>query len=100
MYVASVHEESPSDQEDQSEGDTADRQGIPRLDSMIEEEERDLVTLSLAPVTVPKCFWRAQEDSKDSKSHSKAHDVFITSQTGPVITQVVVQAQSTRSRSV
>ena len=72
--VASVHEESPSDQEDQSEGDP--------------------------PVTVPKRFWRAQEDSKDSKSHSQAHDVFITSQTRPVITQVIVQAQSTRSRSV
>ena len=47
--VASVHEESPSDQEDQSEGDS--------------------------PVAVPKRFWRAQEDSKDSKSHSQAHDV-------------------------
>ena len=48
------------------------------------------------PVTVPKrFFWRAQEDSKDSKSHSQAHDVFISSQTRPVITQVVVQAQST-----
>ena len=54
--VASVHEESPSDQEDQSEGDPADTQGIPRLDSMTEEEERDLVTFSLAPVTVPKHF--------------------------------------------
>ena len=42
-------------------------------------------------------FWRAPEDSK---SLSQAHDVFITSQTRPVITQVVVQAQSTRSRSV
>ena len=59
--VASVHEESPSDQEDQSEGgvvnsegDPADTQGIPRLDSMTEEEERDLDTFSLAPVTVPK----------------------------------------------
>ena len=69
--VASVHEESPSDQEDQSEGDP--------------------------PVTVPKRFWRAHEDSK---SHSPAHDVFISSQTRPVITQFVVQAQSTRSRSV
>ena len=93
--VASVHEESPSDQEDQleggvvnSEGDPADTQGIPRLDSMTEEEERDLDTFSLAPVTVPKRFWRAQEDLKDSKS-----DVFITSQTRSVITQVVVQAQ-------
>ena len=72
--VAPVHEESPSDQEDQSEGDP--------------------------PVTVPKRFWRAQEDSKDLKSHSLAHGVFITSQARPVITQVVVQAQSTRSRSV
>ena len=47
-----------------SEGDPADTQGIPRLDSMNEEEERDLVTFSLAPVTVPKRFkrfWRAQE---------------------------------------
>ena len=40
-------------------------------------------------------FMRAQEDSKDSKSLSQALDVFITSQTRPVITQVVVQAQST-----
>ena len=47
--VASVLEESPSDQEDQSEGgvvnsegDPTDTQGIPRLDSMTEEEERDL----------------------------------------------------------
>ena len=62
--VASVHEESPSDQEDQSEGDP--------------------------PVTVPKRFLRAQEDSKVSKSHSQAHDVFITSQTHPVITQVIL----------
>ena len=67
--VASVHEESPSNQEDQSEGDP--------------------------PVTVPKRFLRACEDSKDSKSHSQAHDVFISSQTRPVITQVVEQAQST-----
>ena len=68
--VASVHEESPSDQEDQSEGDP--------------------------PVTVPKCFfWRAQEDSKNSKSHFQAHNIFISSQTRPVITQVVVQAHST-----
>ena len=68
--------------------------------SMTEEGERDLDIFSLSPVTVPKRFWRAQEDSKDSKSHSQAHDVFITSQTRPVIIQVVVQAQSTRSRSV
>ena len=47
--VASVYEESPSDQEVQtqgenvnSEGDPTDMQGIPRLDSlrMTEEEER------------------------------------------------------------
>ena len=89
--VVSVHEESPSDQEDQSEGgvensevDPADTQGIPRLDSL-------RMTFSLTPVTVPKRFWRALEDSK---SHSQAHDV---SQTHPVISQVVVQAQSTRS---
>ena len=50
-----------------SEGDPADTQGIPRLDNMTEEEERDLDTFSLAPVTVPKRFWRAREDSK---SHS------------------------------
>ena len=48
----------------------SDTQGIPRLDSMSEEEEKD--TFSLAPVAVPKRFWRAQEDSKDSKSHSQA----------------------------
>ena len=66
--VASVQEESPSDQEDQSEGgvvnsegDPADKQGIPRLDGMTEEEERDLDTFSLATVTVHKRFWRAQE---------------------------------------
>ena len=34
---------------------------------------------------------------KDSKSHSQALDVSNTSQTRPVISQVVVQAQSTRS---
>ena len=107
--VASDQEENPSDQDDHSEGesvnsegDPADTQGIPRLDSlrMTEEEERDFNTFSLAPVTVPKQSWRAHEDSKDSRSHSKAHDVSNTSQTRPVITQVVVQAQSTRSRSV
>ena len=76
-----------------SEVDPAVTQGIPRLDSlrMTEEEERDFNSFSLAPVTVPKRFWRALEDSK---SHSQAHDV---SQTRPVISQVVVQAQSTRS---
>ena len=73
---------------------------VHEVDSMTEEEGRDLDTFSLAPVTVPKRFWRAQEGSKDSKSHPQAHVVFITSQTRPVITQVVVQAQSTRSRSV
>ena len=67
---------------------------------MTEEEERDLDTFSLAPVTVPKRFWRAQEDSRVSKSHSQARNIFITSQTHPVFTQVIVQAQSTRSRSV
>ena len=72
--MASVHEERRINQEDQSEGHP--------------------------PVTVPKHFWRAQEDSKDSKSHSQAHDIVITSQTRPVVTRVVVQAQSTRSRSV
>ena len=46
---------------------------------------------------MPKRSWRAQEDLKDSKSHSQAHDVSNTSQTHPVISQVVVQAQSTRS---
>ena len=104
--VVSVYEESPSDQEDQSEGenvnsegDRADMQGIPRLDSlrMTEEEERVSNTLSLPPVTVPKRSWRAHEDSR---SHSQAHVVSSTSQTRPVITRVVVQAQSTRSRSV
>ena len=34
---------------------------------------------------------------KDLKSHSQAHDVSNTSQTRPVISQVIVQAQSTRS---
>ena len=70
-----------------SEVDPADTQGIPRLDSlrMTEEEERDFNTFSLDPVTVPKRFWRALEDSK---SHSQAHDV---SQTRPVISQVVVR---------
>ena len=74
----------------------SDTQGIPSLDSlrMTEEEERDFNTFSLVPVTVPKRSWRAQEDLK---SHSQAHDVSITSQTRPVISQVVVQAQSTRS---
>ena len=99
---------NPSDQDDHSEGedvnsegDPADTQGIPRLDSlrMTEEEERDFNTFSLAPVTVPKRFWRAQEDSKDLKSHSQANDVSNTSQTRPVISQVVVQAQLTRSVS-
>ena len=52
-----------------------------RESSMAEEEERDLDTFSLAQVTVPKRFWRAQEGSKDSKSHPQAHVVFITSQT-------------------
>ena len=103
--VASVYEESPSDQEDQSEGENvnsegnpADMQGIPRLNNlrMTEEEERVSNTFPLPPVTVPKRFWRAHEDS----SPSQAHDVSSTSQTRPVITQVVVQAQSTRSRSV
>ena len=107
--VASDQEKNPSDQDDHSEGenvnseeDPADTQGIPRLDSlrMTEEEERDFNTFSLAPATVPKRSWRAHEDSKDSRSHSQAHDVSNTSQTRPVITQVVVQAQSTRSRSV
>ena len=73
--VASVYEESPSDQEDQSEGENvnsegypADMQGIPSLDSlrMTEEEERVSNTFSLPPVTVPKRSWRAHEDSKDS----------------------------------
>ena len=77
----------------------SDTQGIPSLDSlrMAEEEERDFNTFSLVLVTVPKRSWRAQEDMKDSKSHSQAHDVSNTSQTRPVISQVVVQAQSTRS---
>ena len=81
---------------------TADTQGIPRLDSlrMTEEEERDFNSFSLAPVTVPQRSWRAHEDLKDLRSHSQAHDVSNTSQTRPVITQVIVQAQSTRSRSV
>ena len=92
--VASDQEENPSDQDDHSEGedvnsegDPADTQGIPRLDSlrMTEEEERDFNTFSLAPVIVPKRFWRAQEDSKDSKSHSQAHDVSNISQTRPII---------------
>ena len=34
-------------------------------------------------------MWRAHEDSKDSRSHSQAHDVSNTSQTRPVTTQVV-----------
>ena len=77
----------------------SDTQGIPSLDSlrMNEEEERDFNTFSLVPVTGPKRSWRAQEDLKDSKSHSQAHDVSNTSQTRPVISQVVVQAQSTIS---
>ena len=70
---------------------------VHEVDSMTEEGERDLDTFSLAPVIVPKRFWRAQEGSK---SHPQAHVVFITSQTCPVITQVIVQAQSSRSRSV
>ena len=76
-----------------------DTQGIPSLDSlrMTEEEERDFNTFSLVLVTVPKRSWRAQEDLKDSKTHSQAHDASNTSQTRPVISQVVVQAQSTRS---
>ena len=53
---------------------------------MTEEEEREFDTFSLAPVTVPKRSWWAQEDSR---AHSKAHDVSNTSQTRPVITQVV-----------
>ena len=75
------------------------RRVFPVLDSlrMTEEEERDFNTFSLVPVTVPKRSLRAQEDLKDSKSHSQAHDVSNTSQTRPVISQVVVQAQSTRS---
>ena len=99
--VASDQEKILSDQDDHSEGensegDPADTQGIPSLDSlrMTEEEERDSNTFSLFKVTVPK---RSQEDLKDSKSHSQAHDVSNTSQTRPVISQVVVQAQSTRS---
>ena len=57
---------------------------------MTEEEEREFDTFSLAPVTVPKRSWRAQQDSRNSKSHSQAHhDVSNTSQTRPVITQVV-----------
>ena len=56
---------------------------------MTEEEEREFDTFSLAPVTVPKQSWRVQEDSSDSKSHSQAHDISNTSQTHPVITQVV-----------
>ena len=52
---------------------------------MAEEEEREFDTFSLTPVTVPKRSWRAQEDSRDSQ----AHDVCNTSQTRPVITQVV-----------
>ena len=107
--VASDQEKNTSDQDDHleggnfnSEGDPADTQGISRLDSlrMTEEEERVFNTFSLAPVTVPKRSWRAHEDLKDSRSHSQAHDVSNISQTRPVITQVVVQAQSTRSRSV
>ena len=72
--VASVHEESPSDQEDQSEGDP--------------------------PVTVPKRFLEGSGGFKGFGVSPYSHGVFITSQTRPVITQVVVQAQSTRSRSV
>ena len=74
-----------------SEGDPAETQGIPRLDSlrMTEEEERVFNTFSLAPVTVPKRSWRAREDTKDSRSHSQAYDVSNTSQTRPVVTQVV-----------
>ena len=104
--VASDQEKNPSDQDDHSEGENvnsegnpADTQGILRLDSlrMTEEEERDFNTFSLAPVTVPKRSWRAREDSR---SRSQAHDISNTSQTRPVITQVIVQSQSTRSRSV
>ena len=104
--VASGQEKNPSDQDDHSEGENvnsegnpADTQGILRLDSlrMTEEEERDFNTFSLAPVTVPKRSWRAREDSR---SRSQAHDISNTSQTRPVITQVIVQSQSTRSRSV
>ena len=46
------------------------------------------------PVTVPKRFGGQFESS------SLSPNVFISSQTRPVITQVVVQAQSTRSRAV
>ena len=46
------------------------------------------------PVTVPKRFGGQFESSFLSPN------VFISSQTRPVITQVVVQAQSTRSRAV
>ena len=46
------------------------------------------------PVTVPKRF-RGQFESA-----FLSLNVFISSQTRPVITQIVVQAQSTRSRAV
>ena len=46
------------------------------------------------PVTVPKRFGGQFESSFLSPN------VFISSQTRPVITQVVVQAQSTKSRAV
>ena len=70
--VASVHEESPSDQEDQSEGIPQSLclnvfGGLRRI--------RRIRSLTLKPMMF-----------------------LITSRTRPVITQVVVQAQSTRSR--
>ena len=64
------------------------------VDSSPQRGPEDQPEGEVSPVTVPKRFGGQFEFSFLSPN------VFISSQTRPVITQVVVQAQSTRSRAV
>ena len=102
--VASNYDDTPQGPGDQSEGEIIDSEGdpdpadagLPILDNlkMSEEEQRDYDAFSLASVSVPasKRPWKAQGDSKDSKS--QAQDVSNTRQTRP---QAVAKGQSVKS---
>ena len=71
--VASNCDDNTPGPEDQSEGEIIDSEGdpvdtgIPILEKMSEEEERDYDAFSLASVSVTNQPWRAQEGSKVSK---------------------------------
>ena len=96
--VALNYDDTPQGLEDQSEveiieeGDPEDS-GIPLLEQlkMSEEEQRDYDQFSLASVShsTSKRPWKAQGDSKDSKSQDQ--DISIICQARP---QAVAKAQS------